>query len=332
MNPRSNSAKSSVGPIDICVTGDVHGHMQLALLVAARWQLELGITFAAVLLCGDIGAFSDRARLDKATRRHADENPCELEMLNQWMCDPPAPWLRRIFDSVDDGGLGLACPVIAVHGNHEDFELLERIAPTTATIPAEPVPPSHLPRLDPAGRISFLPSGWRTVTASGLIVGAIGGIQPGQRPKAGYPPRAYISEDAVLSFCDRPAVDALISHQGPAEIQGMQRGSDHLDVILKCGLIRTWFHGHSIADDTIRTVGETTVVPLNGIPFQTRGPDAGMPGTDAWCWARYNGAELEVVRELPRFWREFDQRRWIRRPDGQLVAPQLCASMEGGER
>ena len=55
----------------VCVIGDVHGHMQLALLMAARWQVELGAHFDAVLLCGDVGAFSAADRLDKATRRHA---------------------------------------------------------------------------------------------------------------------------------------------------------------------------------------------------------------------------------------------------------------------
>jgi hypothetical protein len=318
--------------VDICVTGDVHGHMQLALLVAARWQLELGIRFEAVLLCGDIGAFSDLARLDKATRRHAEENPCELEMVNQWMPEPPSPWLSKIFEPLVDGGLGLTCPVIAMHGNHEDFELLERIAPSSAPIPTEAVAASRLPRLDPGGRISFLPSGWRVVTPSGLTVGAIGGIQPGQRPTAGYPPRAYIAEDAVLSFCEGPAVDALITHQRPAAIHGTQRGSDDLDAVLECGLIRSWFHGHSVVDDTIRTVAGTTVVPLHGVPVRTRGPDAGMPRPDAWCWTRYRGSRLDLTRELPRFWREFDQQRWIRQADGQLIAPQLVAGAEGGER
>lgn len=323
MSLNVESHKNPKTGIDICITGDVHGHMQLALLVAARWQLELGVMFDAVLLCGDIGAFSDQARLDRATRRHAEENPCELEMLHQWMRDPPAPWLAGIFRPLGKGGLGLTCPVIAVHGNHEDFELLARLAPPGAPVPAELVPASELPRLDPGGHISFLPSGWRALSPAGLVVGAVGGIQTGQRPKAGYPPMAYIAEDAVLSFCDGEAVDVLITHQGPAVTQGILRGSVDLDPVLESGLTRSWFHGHSIDDNRIQTIARTTVVPLHGVPFETRGTESGRPGADAWCWARYTPGGIEVTRELPRFWREFHQRRWIRQPDGQLVAPQL---------
>lgn len=53
----------------LCAIGDVHGHLQLGLAVAARWQRELGIRFEAVLLCGDIGSFTDDRQLDSTTRR-----------------------------------------------------------------------------------------------------------------------------------------------------------------------------------------------------------------------------------------------------------------------
>ena len=36
----------------IAVTGDLHGHLQLALCMLARWQRELGERFEIVLLCG----------------------------------------------------------------------------------------------------------------------------------------------------------------------------------------------------------------------------------------------------------------------------------------
>lgn len=87
-----------------CAMGDVHGHLQLALGIAARWQLGLGRDFDAVLLWGD-----------------------KIEFLTQWMDPASAPWLEGIFRPVSEGGLGLACPVVMVHGNHEGFEHPERL-------------------------------------------------------------------------------------------------------------------------------------------------------------------------------------------------------------
>ena len=68
----------------VCAIGDVHGHLQLALCMAAQWQKELDINFEAVLLCGDVGTFTEDIQLDSTTRRHAKCNPCELEFLYQW--------------------------------------------------------------------------------------------------------------------------------------------------------------------------------------------------------------------------------------------------------
>jgi len=49
----------------ICVTGDVHGHIQLTLGVAAHWQRELDSNFEAVLFCGDVGTFTRRDEIDR---------------------------------------------------------------------------------------------------------------------------------------------------------------------------------------------------------------------------------------------------------------------------
>src|SRR4051812_6855178 len=94
----------------------------------ARWQQHLGLRFEAVFLCGDVGTFSEYAQLDGATLAHAKTNPCELEFLEQWAADPPAPWLAKIFEP-PDAGLGLCCPVVMVHGNHEGFAHLEGRVP-----------------------------------------------------------------------------------------------------------------------------------------------------------------------------------------------------------
>lgn len=134
----------------LCVIGDTHGHLQLGLCVAARWQQESNVSFDAVLLCGDVGTFIDESQLDSTTRRHAKANPCELEFLKQWASEPPARWLHKIFLPVDDGGLGLECPVVMVHGNHEGFpHLFELAAMTSASTLKSGKSTHHGSRLSP---------------------------------------------------------------------------------------------------------------------------------------------------------------------------------------
>jgi hypothetical protein len=91
----------------ILAIGDTHGHLQLALVVAARWQAELGAEFEAVLLCGDVGSFTSDDQLDSTTRRHAKTNPCELEFLRQSSAVAQPEWLGLLFRRVSDGGMGL---------------------------------------------------------------------------------------------------------------------------------------------------------------------------------------------------------------------------------
>ena len=306
---------------DVCVIGDTHGHLQLALCVAARWQRDLGIAFEAVFLCGDVGTFTDDGQLDSTTRRHGKANPCELEFLHQWSQDPQPPWLARIFEPIDRGGLGLVCPVITVHGNHEGFEHLEKLAP--ASIPAEVVEIDMLPFVDTGKRLRYLPSGWRCHTSTGLVVAGIGGIDRGQR-YAKYHDMAYIDEDAVEHLLELSSVDILITHQGPSSLQG-EGGSDVLQLLLDSGLARTWFHGHSISNPEIGRFGPdnaTLMVPLNDIAFSCKGPEGDDPGVDGW--AVLFGGSGEVLRERPYFWRGYRKRKWKVVDDGRLVCPDIA--------
>jgi Calcineurin-like phosphoesterase len=132
----------------VAVVGDVHGHLQLALCMLARLAREESLVFDAVFLCGDVGTFTRDSQLDNATRRHARTNPCELEFLRQWSTDPPAPWLDAIFRPAKEGGLGLECPVVMVHGNHEGFGRLQELV---HPMPPGPVGVSELPAVDIGG-------------------------------------------------------------------------------------------------------------------------------------------------------------------------------------
>jgi len=304
----------------LCVIGDTHGHLQLALCMAARWQRELSVQFEAIVLAGDIGSFTEEGQLDSATRAHSRSNPCELEFLCQWAAEPQPPWLAGIFAPVEEGGLGLLCPVVMVHGNHEGFAHLARLC--SRRLPADAVEIGELRSVDTGGWIRYLPSGWRCRTASGRVVGGVGGIERGQRA-ARYHELAYIDDRAVAALLGDGLLDVLVTHQGPAAVQG-DHGSQTLDLLLERGLASFWFHGHSTPIRTVTAVGRTIVVPLGDVAFSTRGEKHDEPGDDGWSHLQL-GEQSHVTRERPAFWRDYRRRKWIERPGGQLVCPDLAA-------
>ena len=316
----------------LCIIGDIHGHLQLALCVAARWQAELGVRFDAVFLCGDVGTFTDHSQLDSTTRRHGKQNPCELEFLTQWSTDPQAPWLDYIFKPEEEDGLGLTCPVIMVSGNHEGFTHLKGLVHDK--LPENAVKPNELPGVDTNSHIRLLPSGWRVALPSGCIVGAVGGIEAGQR-EANYHPMAYIDEDAVLHLMDRH-VDLLLTHQGPAETQDT-RGSSTLQLLLDATDARAWFHGHSITEPALIRSGQDRrclLVPLGDIAFPGKGPNASEPGQDGWCLLTVESENIDVKKGTPPFLREFRRNKWLTHEDGRLISPtlvQVCWKTKHGK-
>ncbi len=290
--------------------------------MAAQWQQFLDVSFEAVMLCGDVGTFTSHSQLDSATRRHSKSNPCELEFLHQWSATPQPDYLSRIFAPCGEGGLGLECPVIMVHGNHEGFAHLAQLL--TDDLPEEPIPVSDLPTVDSAGFIHYLPSGWKCATMSDLIIGGIGGIEPEQRT-ARYHDLAYIDEAAVIHLAESAPFDLLITHQGPATTQG-SHGSPSLDYLVHSECARFWFHGHATPDFDIRTCGpnnKTTIVPLGDVAFPRKGSRTNDPGENAWCRLQI-GNPAAIQRERPEFWRRLRKNLWKKLANGQLVCPLLA--------
>jgi hypothetical protein len=309
------------GPF-ICAFGDVHGHLQLALCIAAQWQEQLNIKFDAVLLSGDVGTFNEESQLDSATRRHAKADPAGLEFMYQWSLDPQPEWLQRIFAPINEKGLGLQCPVVMVHGNHEGFAYLESLV--KKGIPAHPVYIDELPSVDTNQHIHYLPSGWKLLTSSGLVMAGVGGIEKGQR-HARYHNLAYLNDDAIFSLLEGGKVDMLLTHQGPSALQG-EHGSQSLQLLLDEGIARVWFHGHSTRNIEINKggpQGRTTIVPLGNITSKDEGHQTKDIGEYGCCWACL-GNELIIKREKPSFWREFSRHKWLRLPNGQLISPSLA--------
>lgn len=305
----------------ICVIGDTHGHLQLALCMAACWQREQNTDFDAVFLCGDVGTFTSDEQLDDATRRHGRKNPCELEFLYQWSVDPFPPWLRKIFQSEDCDGLGLTCPVVMVHGNHEGFAHLQTLIPAVSM--DEVVEVDALPIVDQGGFIRYLPSGYCCRTQSDIIIGGIGGIEFGQR-RTEYHNLAYIDNTAISKFLELPPVDLLITHQGPSSIQGTG-GSDSLQKLLDAGKMRCWCHGHSIHHPEIIDAGANNrvpVVPLKDATFIGARNDL---GSDCFAAIQFSSPEEPPQVEMiyPNNWQSYHRGNWFQLDEQRLVCPDL---------
>ena len=60
------------------IFGDLHGRILPAFRLAMAWEREHGVRLDGLLQVGDLGYFPDPARLDKATARHAADDPLEL--------------------------------------------------------------------------------------------------------------------------------------------------------------------------------------------------------------------------------------------------------------
>jgi len=308
----------------ICTIGDTHGHLQLVLCMVACWQREQNTTFEAVFLCGDVGTFISDDQLDKATQRHGKANPCELEFLYQWSVAPFPAWLRKIFEPLDCDGLGQICPVVMVHGNHEGFSHLQTLIPNASPDVIHDM--NQLPTVDTGGCIRYLPSGFRCRTASGKIIGGIGGIEPDQR-KSKYHDLAYLNQSAIQRFLDNPPIDLLITHQGPSSIQS-DGGSDSLQKLLNAKKMRCWCHGHSVCQPGIVDAapnGKTRVVPLEDATFEIFAKSTGKPGRGCFAAIDFDSTEEPPQVEMiySQNWHNYRREYWHALDEQRLVCPDL---------
>jgi hypothetical protein len=191
--------------------------------------------------------------------------------------------------------------------------------------PTQAVRPEDLPGVDAQRFIRYLPSGWE-VQVAGLTVAGVGGIERGQR-RAKYHPMAYLNEDAVSWLLGRPRADLMITHQGPAAVQGESHGSVTLQLLLDNVPPALWFHGHSTPHFDLADAGPggvCTVVPLGDVAFPKKGPNKHEPGPNGWALVQSDEDGLEVVRGTPAFLREYRRHRWVLSRDGRLICPDLA--------
>jgi Icc-related predicted phosphoesterase len=104
--------------MNIAIFADVHGRVLLAFKLCARWQRETGEQIDLILQAGDLGAYPEMERLDRATRRYAERDPTELGFMEYFIKEKSeiASLLAQT-----------SCPMIFVRGNHEDHAWLDEL-------------------------------------------------------------------------------------------------------------------------------------------------------------------------------------------------------------
>lgn len=214
------------------------------------------------------------------------------------------------------------------HGNHEGFRWIETVLEGVAErSPQEPLDPRALPAVDARGRIRLLPSGWRVRTPGGRIVAGVGGIQP-ERLKACYPGSAYIAPNAVQQLSGQRDVDILITHQGPARVQGTHSGAEILDPLLDDPAPALWFHGHSRQRREPMAIGATAVHPLGDATFDKSAN--WRVARDAWATVIGPSGKVSATIRAPQRLNELRREAWTSTRDRHLVAPHLAAWTRAG--
>ncbi len=311
-------SKRSVFDHRILCCGDIHGHFLLALTAAALWQKREGFSWDAILLAGDLGTFTDELVLDKATRRMARDNPCEVEFPRLWLQTPIHPLIDAVFSKTS---LGLDCPIIGVHGNHEGFERLSEIVPQRFNAKVEE--PSNLPAIDPHGKIRLLPSGWTVRLPCGVLVTGFGGIE--SRKKENVHPMYSVDESAIEAFLTSGTrTDILLTHEGP-RIAFQQGGSPLLEWVARERVDGLFVHGHHVERKPFPlnpATGRPLVLGLEGIAFQGKN----SAPVNGWAKIEYNpeSRSFNATLGAPDFIaQQLSRRRWLMTNEGILVPPQL---------
>lgn len=103
--------------MNIAIFADIHGKILLPFLMVDAYQKQTGKKIDLILQCGDLGAFSSKDSLDKATLRHAQKDRDELGFMDDFVKINPK--VEKFLNTLDIN-------MYAVRGNHEDHKMMDR--------------------------------------------------------------------------------------------------------------------------------------------------------------------------------------------------------------
>jgi hypothetical protein len=254
------------------VFGDLHGRILPAFRFASYWTKRNHRAVTALLQVGDMGYFPDISRMDKASIRHAKDDPLELGAQDVATRTDLAD---HVFD--DDP----FCPpgLWFTAGNHEDFEELERFAQASGKQADFAV--------DAYCRVRGIKDGAVHPFECGLKAAAVWGVDGGgPNARQNLPRRGYIHEHAVSQLTTE-VFDVLLMHDAPEGAKRDGYGSELLRTLIELAGPQFAFFGHYRGDGSRieRDYGRTQVYHLAGFELRTRDghPESGSVGVLEWA-------------------------------------------------
>jgi hypothetical protein len=275
------------------VFGDLHGRVLPAFRLASAWAREHGTRLAGLLQVGDLGYFPDSSRLDKATKRHADDDPLELGVQQVTVCTKLADDIFAEPDAPD--------ALWFTAGNHEDFDALAALEPGGRG-------PSTFP-VDAYARVVCVRDGHVVQLPGGLRAGTLWGIDdqaPNARRKT--PPRGRIRERSAFALA-HAAFDVLLTHESPRDAVLPDAGSDAISLIIAGAQPAFAFFGHyhGTGRQVAGAFGRTQVFHLCGLEFRGRGRSAEEGSVGVLRWS---GAEAGFTYVDPDWLRTVTRDNW----------------------
>lgn len=216
--------------IRAAIFADIHGKFLLPFKLCDRWQKTFDQKIDLILQCGDMGAFPDLGKLDKATIKYAKKDRDELGFLDDFVEKKP---------EIDAFLTELDLSMICVRGNHEDHEFLDRLE---ADVPDSPNFP-----IDAYERVWLCKSGWEQQfkkeeeTLSFVGVGRIGDEK---KRDSGKFIQEYERRKIRQLYKSKSNFDILISHD---KEDGSERGygSSEIRELLNEVVFHWHFYGHT---------------------------------------------------------------------------------------
>ena len=286
--------------VNIAVFADLHGRILLAFMLCARWQRETGERVAAILQAGDLAAYPDESRLDRATLRHASADPEELGFMRDFMA-PREDVASRLAETT--------CPMIFVRGNHEDHTWLDAVERGAGAAPLFPI--------DAYQRVCCVRTGMPyTLRAEDRQATLLGIGRIASPPGVSYPSEAkyaQVSELARLYALGPAQVDILLTHDVPPT--NLNRRSLGMAAIrLALDEYRPLYHFYGHTDEPYRCErdanGVTTAIRMADLNWSRRLPGAplhqGVMGILRWRGPSKHSFEVVDAPWL----REYSAKGW----------------------
>ncbi len=283
--------------MNIAVFADVHGRILLAFKLCARWQRETGQRVDLMLQAGDLGAFPDLARLDRATLKHAAHDPTELGFL-----DDVARYRPETAAVLDE----TTCPLVFVRGNHEDHAWLDELEQAAAG-PTFPV--------DAYGRIFCLRSGMPYTVSVGTDAVSILGIgrvgPPVGEQEPGHAKYIQPHETERLLGLGKKPFDVLLTHDAARDAVTPGYGMREIRLVLDAYRPRYHFYGHTGQPFTHRldANGATVSCKMADLHWDTTMRGLLPPG--AMGILRWNGRDDHALDAVDAPWlRDYSAYSW----------------------